>query len=95
MLEHTYPGPAGTDEYLRWISGGVCASPFSHHSSADVARNLLTNSRSLADGAGVDTTQATLRRFVLAMVRHPEIQKKAQEEIYNVTEGRRLPTFEE
>ena len=26
MLEHGYSGPAGTDEYLRWISGGVCES---------------------------------------------------------------------
>ena len=47
------------------------------------------------DGAGVDTTQAILRRFVYAMVVNPQMQRRAQEELDGVTGGGRLPTLEE
>ncbi|CAE6504149.1 unnamed protein product [Rhizoctonia solani] len=41
--------------------------------------------------ASSDTTHASLMSFVLAMVRHPEIQTRAQEEIDRVTNSERLP----
>ncbi|PQE33784.1 cytochrome P450 protein [Rutstroemia sp. NJR-2017a WRK4] len=44
--------------------------------------------------AGSDTTAATLIGFVQAMVVHPEVQKKAQEEIDRVC-GDRYPTMED
>ncbi|KAK4937903.1 hypothetical protein LTR10_021544 [Elasticomyces elasticus] len=42
---------------------------------------------------GADTTVATLETFCLAMMLHPEVQKKAQEEIDRVVGTDRLPTF--
>lgn len=44
---------------------------------------------------GVDTTLAAVMRFLLAMMLHPEVQKKAQEEIDRVIGTHRLPTMEE
>ncbi|KAH7919739.1 cytochrome P450 [Leucogyrophana mollusca] len=45
--------------------------------------------------AGAETTSSVLLVFMLAMVLHPEIQKRAQAEIDNVTGGDRLPDFED
>lgn len=45
--------------------------------------------------AGSDTTAATIASFVLAMTIHPEIQKKAQEELDRVIGPDRLPTWED
>ncbi|KAG9123851.1 hypothetical protein FRC07_013767 [Ceratobasidium sp. 392] len=41
--------------------------------------------------AGADTTVASMRTLVLAMVLHPDIQRKAQEELDTVLGGARLP----
>ncbi|KAG8723989.1 hypothetical protein FRC09_000886 [Ceratobasidium sp. 395] len=46
-------------------------------------------------GAGSDTTVASLEVFVIAMVRYPEVQAKAQDEIDRVVGTKRLPTFED
>jgi len=46
-------------------------------------------------GAGIDTTQAILRRFVYAMVVNPQMQRRAQEELDGVTGTTRLPTLED
>ncbi|KAL0958550.1 hypothetical protein HGRIS_000689 [Hohenbuehelia grisea] len=43
--------------------------------------------------AGSDTTVSVLGTFLLAMTLHPEIQKKAQKAMDNVTSGERLPDF--
>ncbi|KAI9566800.1 cytochrome P450 [Boletus coccyginus] len=42
---------------------------------------------------GAETSDSTLRVFILAMVLHPEVQAKAQEEIDKVIGGQRLPDF--
>ncbi|KAJ7742657.1 cytochrome P450 [Mycena maculata] len=42
--------------------------------------------------AGTDTTVAALRTFLLMMILHPEVQRKAQAEIDSVV-GNRLPTL--
>ena len=47
------------------------------------------------DGAGVDTTLAAITRFVVNMMLHPEIQRRAQEEIDACTGGHRLPNLGE
>ncbi|GAA5899096.1 hypothetical protein JCM6882_004616 [Rhodosporidiobolus microsporus] len=44
-------------------------------------------------GAGVDTTSGTIIAFVLAMVTHPEVQRKAQEELDRVVGLTRSPSF--
>ncbi|KAL6698552.1 cytochrome P450 [Trichoderma pleuroticola] len=41
---------------------------------------------------GADTTVATIMAFVLAMILHPEVQQKAQEELDRVVGPHRLPT---
>ncbi|QRV73454.1 cytochrome P450 family protein [Ceratobasidium sp. AG-Ba] len=46
-------------------------------------------------GAGSDTTVASLEVFVIAMIRHPEVQAKAQAEIDRVVGTKRLPSFED
>ncbi|EMD35352.1 hypothetical protein CERSUDRAFT_157065 [Gelatoporia subvermispora B] len=43
--------------------------------------------------AGADTTFSVLQTFFLAMTLHPEIQKKAHEELDQVVGSRRLPGF--
>ncbi|KAH7874485.1 cytochrome P450 [Lentinula edodes] len=43
--------------------------------------------------AGADTTELTLRSFILAMALHPEIQKKGQEAVDKALGGTRMPTL--
>ncbi|KIK54106.1 hypothetical protein GYMLUDRAFT_249860 [Collybiopsis luxurians FD-317 M1] len=45
--------------------------------------------------AGADTTASSLASFLLAMVMHPDVQAKGQEEIDRVIGTDRLPTFED
>ncbi|THU85007.1 cytochrome P450 [Dendrothele bispora CBS 962.96] len=46
-------------------------------------------------GAGADTTVSAQHAFFLAMVRHPEVMKKAQAEIDAVVGTDRLPNFQD
>lgn len=46
-------------------------------------------------GGGADTTVSSLTSFVLAMMKFPEVQKKAQAEIDGVVGQSRLPQFED
>ena len=45
--------------------------------------------------AAVETTSITLKAIVLAMIKFPEVQRKAQEEIDKVVGSDRLPGFED
>ncbi|KAJ8480992.1 hypothetical protein ONZ45_g15455 [Pleurotus djamor] len=45
--------------------------------------------------AGADTTWSTIAVFILALVMHPEVQTKAQEEIDRVVGSDRLPDFDD
>ena len=45
--------------------------------------------------AGSDTTASTILSFVLAMLKHPEILKKAQEEVDKVCGISRSPTSDD
>ncbi|KAJ1306124.1 hypothetical protein OPQ81_010835 [Rhizoctonia solani] len=58
----------------------------------DEEDNLKTVCSSLFGGAA-DTTHASLMSFVLAMVQHPEVQTRAQDEIDRVTHSERLPNM--
>lgn len=42
---------------------------------------------------GADTTVSTLETFFLEMIRHPNVQRRAQEELDRVVGDERLPTF--
>ncbi|TFK27924.1 cytochrome P450 [Coprinopsis marcescibilis] len=44
-------------------------------------------------GAGSDTTTASIDNFIIAMILHPEIQRKAQQEMDTVVGRDRLPEF--
>ncbi|KIY48547.1 cytochrome P450 [Fistulina hepatica ATCC 64428] len=63
----------------------------------DVAKHceLLTGLAVQIFVAASDTTWTTLSIFVIMMVLHPDIQRKAQTELDKVTEGTRLPNFED
>lgn len=60
---------------------------------APVPEEVIKNCAGIAYIAGADTTLATLRSFVLAMVRNPDIQRRAQAEIDRVLPRDRLPTL--
>ncbi|KAL0954546.1 hypothetical protein HGRIS_003512 [Hohenbuehelia grisea] len=53
----------------------------------------LKGASAMAFIAGAETTWSALVIFLLAMVRHPDIQRRAQEEIDRVTGPDRLPDF--
>ncbi|EJD42046.1 cytochrome P450 [Auricularia subglabra TFB-10046 SS5] len=60
---------------------------------APVPEEVIKNCTGIAYIAGADTTLATLRSFVLAMVRSPDIQRKAQAELDRVLPVDRLPSL--
>ncbi|CAE6500431.1 unnamed protein product [Rhizoctonia solani] len=76
--------PSIVQTYLASIEGG------SNIDLDEEEENLRLVSASLF-GAAADTTHASLMSFMLAMVRHPEVQARAQEEIDRVTSSERLP----
>ncbi|KZT55003.1 cytochrome P450 [Calocera cornea HHB12733] len=46
-------------------------------------------------GAGIETTAGTMLTMILALVHHPEVLRKAQEELDRVIGPDRMPTFED
>lgn len=60
---------------------------------APLSREVINNCTGVAYVGGVDTTLSTLQSFILAMVRNPDVQKKAQEEIDRTLPTDRLPTL--
>ena len=63
------------------------------HDDPSVVEEVVKSNAGSAFGAGTDTTVASTLTFMLAMVRHPEIQRRAQEEIDSVCGEDRLPDF--
>ncbi|KAF8259263.1 cytochrome P450 [Lactarius quietus] len=61
----------------------------------DKVMDTITRSLGSMYAAGTDTTVTTLVSFFVAMLMHPSMQKKAQDEIDAVTGRERLPTFED
>ncbi|KAI0264149.1 cytochrome P450 [Gloeopeniophorella convolvens] len=62
-------------------------------SERDKAESIIAQALGSTYAPGVDTTGAAILNAVLAVLLHPDVQKKAQEEIDLVTGGERLPTF--
>ncbi|KAG1867957.1 cytochrome P450 [Suillus subalutaceus] len=62
------------------------------HSDPDY-ETTIKNVAGISYAAGADTTVSTLLSFVLAMLVHPEVQKRAQQELDDVLAMDRLPTF--
>jgi hypothetical protein len=86
-----------TEEHLMWFTGGLCAVFCCTFSSTDycVPEPPFPRFTFVSDAAAVDTTTQTILNFVLAMVLHPEVQKKAQDEIDSVVGTDRLPNINE
>ena len=59
------------------------------------AENTIKCTAANLYGAGADTTASSLSSFILAMLKFPHVQRKAQEEIDNLTGSIRLPCFED
>lgn len=64
-------------------------------SEREKAMDTITRSLGSMYAAGTDTTVTTLMTFFVAMLLHPDMQKKVQDEIDAVTGRERLPTFED
>ncbi|EJD42060.1 cytochrome P450 [Auricularia subglabra TFB-10046 SS5] len=62
---------------------------------ASIPEEIIKNSAGMAYLVGADTTLSTIKSFFLAMVRNPDIQRKAQEELDRVLPSERLPTLTE
>ncbi|KAH7905755.1 cytochrome P450, partial [Hygrophoropsis aurantiaca] len=58
-------------------------------------REAIKQVAATAFAAGAETTNNTLRAFVLAMVLYPEVQERAQKIIDSVVGSDRLPNFED
>ncbi|KAJ7920193.1 cytochrome P450 [Mycena leptocephala] len=61
----------------------------------DYSEDSIRDTAGTIFNAGSHTTMSALATFVLAMLRHPEIQKKAQLEIDSVVGRDRLPSLED
>lgn len=60
---------------------------------APLPSEVINNCTGFAFVAGADTTLSTLKSFILTMVRNPDVQRKAQEEVDRVIPMDRLPTL--
>ncbi|EJD43159.1 cytochrome P450 [Auricularia subglabra TFB-10046 SS5] len=60
---------------------------------APLPDEVIRNCAGIAYVAGADTTLSTLKSFILAMVRNPGVQRKAQEELDRVLPADRLPVL--
>ncbi|KAF8524547.1 cytochrome P450 [Hysterangium stoloniferum] len=56
---------------------------------------IIRNTAATVFGTGTNTTTVALQWFIVAMIKYPEVQKKAQAELDKVLGTDRLPTFED
>ncbi|KAH9957218.1 cytochrome P450, partial [Russula dissimulans] len=59
------------------------------------AEKVVTGTLGSMYAAGTDTTVSSIMSFVVAVLLHPDVQKRAQQELDAVTRRERLPTFED
>ncbi|KAH7919512.1 cytochrome P450 [Leucogyrophana mollusca] len=78
--------PSMASNYLRKFQGLGGSGP----TTTDIKEVSAT-----AFAAGSETTKSTLSLFIIAMIRHPDVQKRAQFLIDSVVGTDRLPTFED
>lgn len=91
------------DEPLEWLRAQMAAGTAAPSLAASLIdteldgaplpEEVVANCAGVAYVAGVDTALSTMRSFFLAMVRNPEAQRKAQEELDRVLPGDRIPTL--
>ncbi|GJJ05843.1 hypothetical protein Clacol_000030 [Clathrus columnatus] len=61
----------------------------------DIDEELIKSISAIIYFAGIDTTEAAVQVFFLAMILFPDIQKAAQEELENVIGSNSFPTFKD
>ncbi|KAK4060812.1 uncharacterized protein Triagg1_10582 [Trichoderma aggressivum f. europaeum] len=88
MENGTYQ-PSYVSELIQTHSKGKNMEP-----EEDTKEAIVRTAQMLFTG-GADTTVAAIMAFVLAMIHHPEVQEKAQEELDRVVGTDRLPTYED
>ncbi|KAH8093136.1 cytochrome P450 [Cristinia sonorae] len=69
-----------------------------HHRKGTLSHEDETDIKGAAGtlyAAGTETTATVMTTFVFAMVRHPEVYRKAQEELDRVVGSERLPDFDD
>ena len=82
-----------SEDHLTWFAGGLCKLGVSPKKGI---LNMVCSTWTLsADSAAVDTSTTAILNFVLAMVLHPEAQKRSQDEINTVIGDERLPNAAE
>ncbi|POY72210.1 hypothetical protein BMF94_4716 [Rhodotorula taiwanensis] len=86
------------DDVREAVAGGDDAHCFTKYilqqqESYQLSDNEATFLAGAMFGAGSDTTADGISTFIMTMVTHPEIQKKAQEELDRVVGRDRLPNF--
>lgn len=74
---------------------GTCLEDRAQNLPEALSEDAIKSIAAVVYAAGSDTNLATLTCFVLAMVLHTDVQKRLQAEIDSVTDGERLPTFED
>ncbi|KAI0649657.1 cytochrome P450 [Trametes meyenii] len=62
-------------------------------SAEQIPEDIVMYSSAQVYTGGADTTASTISAFILMMIRHPEVQGKAQAEIDSVVGPDRLPTY--
>ncbi|KLO07044.1 cytochrome P450 [Schizopora paradoxa] len=61
----------------------------------DIDESFIQRIAAVVYIAGADTSVAVLLTFIVAMLKNPEVQRRAQEELDRVVGSDRLPTFED
>ncbi|BGP58554.1 hypothetical protein JCM8202_001218 [Rhodotorula sphaerocarpa] len=86
------------DDVREAVSGGDDAHCFTKYilqqqETYQLSDNEATFLAGAMFGAGSDTTADGISTFIMTMVTHPEVQKKAQEELDRVVGRNRMPNF--
>ncbi|KAF8885234.1 cytochrome P450 [Gymnopilus junonius] len=97
MIEHLVETPF--EHVIKDITAGRAPPSFTHDLLADSSdadneteyKHAVLWSAGSLYGAGGETTYTTVLVFLICMARHPEIQKKAQEELDKVVGQERIP----
>ncbi|KAH9217702.1 cytochrome P450 [Leptodontidium sp. 2 PMI_412] len=66
-----------------------------HRSEMNIAKDDISEMTANLIGGGVDTTTGTTLSGILGLVTHPEVQKKAHEELDSVVGTDRVPTWDD
>jgi fumagillin biosynthesis cytochrome P450 monooxygenase len=83
--------PSYVSALIQKLSGSGPGSGDFKLSAAD--EDTIKNTAAIMYAGGADTSVASITSFVLAMIKYPDVQRKAQQEIDDVIGTHRLPGF--